>query len=123
VLDDEQQFVVVLGPADRPLRREQRGQVEVAAVAHAVAEVGDDGCLDAPRVADDGLLGVVAGFGLFGGLGHDFSLAARPRKPNGRRTGMPCRRGLQPAGHLPLSSPERAAIPRRQMVRRMLSVS
>jgi hypothetical protein len=70
VLDDEQQFVVVLRPRDRPLRREQRGQVEVSAVAHAIAEVGDDGCLDATGVALDGLLVVL-------GVGHGFSLAAR----------------------------------------------
>jgi hypothetical protein len=57
VLDDEQQLVVVLRPRDRPLRREQRVEVEVAAVAHAVAEVGDDGCLDPPGVRLDAVVG------------------------------------------------------------------
>ena len=46
VLDDEQQLVVMLGRAERPLRRQQRVEVEVAAVAHAVGEVGDDRLLD-----------------------------------------------------------------------------
>ena len=48
VLDDEQQLVVVLGRAQRMLRGQQRVELEVAAVAHAVREVGDDGSFDRP---------------------------------------------------------------------------
>ena len=53
MLDDEQQLVVVLGRAERPLRRQQGVEVEVAAVAHAIGEVGDDGLLDRARVVLD----------------------------------------------------------------------
>ncbi len=57
VLHDEQQLVVVLGlplaPAEGALGRQQGGQIEVPAVAHAVLEVGDDRSLDRAGIAFD----------------------------------------------------------------------
>ena len=71
VLDDEQQFVVVLRPLRRALRTDSRvSQVEVAAVAHAVAEVGDDRCLDRAGVRLDAVAHVLVSC-------HDLSLPTR----------------------------------------------
>ena len=54
VLDDEQQFVVMRGVAQRLLRAEQVVEVEVVAVESSAAEVGDDVRIEAPRVVVDG---------------------------------------------------------------------
>ena len=53
MLDDEQEFVGVLRVAQRTLSRKQRVEIEVAAVAHPVAEVGDDGFFDVTSVVVD----------------------------------------------------------------------
>ena len=49
VLDDEQHFVVVRRVRQRLLRRQQRVQLQVAAVAQAIAQVGGDALLPIGR--------------------------------------------------------------------------
>jgi hypothetical protein len=53
MLDDEQQLVVMEWVAERALRRQQGGEIEVAAVAHPIREVGDDRILDRTGVPFD----------------------------------------------------------------------
>ena len=53
VLDDEQQLVVVLGRAHGVLGTQQGLEVEVAAVAHPLPEVGDDARVELARVLLD----------------------------------------------------------------------
>ena len=100
---------------------QQRGQVEVAAVAHAVAEVGDDGCLDRAGVRLDAVAHVLV-------FGHALSLAARcaasPGAVRRRRahaldeTRATSRRSdrLSPDGPYP---PPRGAVTRTSIIRRL----